>query len=62
MRVITCDYLEVEIPIIVFYCDTYWYWNEDDFVYYQEDSREHYLILDYVMREVKHNDRLRRKL
>lgn len=30
MRVITCDYLEVEIPIIVFYCDTYWYWNEDD--------------------------------
>lgn len=56
MRVITCDYLEVEIPIIVFYCDTYWYWNEDDFVYYQEDSREHYLTLDYVMREVKHND------
>lgn len=39
MRVITCEYLEVEIAIIVFYCDTYWYCNEDDFVYYQEDSR-----------------------
>ena len=57
MRVITCDYLDVEILVIV-----YWYWNEDDFVYYQEDSKEHYLTLDYVMRSVKHNDRLRRKL
>lgn len=37
MRVIICDYHEVGIAIIVFY----WYWNEDDFVYYQEDSREH---------------------
>ena len=62
MRVITCDYLEVEIPVIVFYCDVYWYWNEDDFVYYQEDSKEQYLTLDYVMRSVKNNDRLRRKL
>ena len=54
VRVITCDYLEDEIPIIVYYCDAYWYWNEDDFVYYQEQ----YLTLDYVRRSVKHNDRL----
>lgn len=30
MRVITNDYLEVEILVIVFYCEAYWYWNEDD--------------------------------
>lgn len=58
MREIACDYLEVEIPVIVIYCDAYWYWNEDDFVYYQEDSKVNYLTLDYVMRSVKHNDRL----
>lgn len=34
------------------YCNTYWFWNEDDFVYYQEDSRVHYLTLDYVMRRL----------
>lgn len=53
MRAITCDYLEVEIPVIVFYCDAYWYWNEDDFVYYQEGSKVNYLTLDYVMKECK---------
>ena len=44
MRVITCDYLEVEIPIIEYYCDTYWYWNEDEFVYYQEESKGHWIM------------------
>ena len=46
VRVITCEYLEDEIPVIVFYCDAYWYWNEDEFVYYQEDSKDRYLTLD----------------
>ena len=58
VKVITCDYLEVEIPIIEFYCNAYWCWDEDDFVYYQEGSKAHYLTLDYVMRSVKHNDRI----
>lgn len=31
MRVVISDYIEVEIPIVVFYFDRYWYWNEDDF-------------------------------
>ena len=62
MRVVTCDYLEVEIPVIVFYCDAYWYWNEDDLFIIKKDSKTHYLTLDYVMRSVKYNDRLRRKL
>jgi hypothetical protein len=60
VRVITCDYLEVEIPIIVFIHNHYWYWNEDNFVYYDETC-EHYLTLDYVIRKVE-DAGLRRKL